>query len=166
MSDERFTDEEVRADFFKREDSERDQTRNREMRPAFAGGSIVAHWLCRGGCGALCEVTEDACEGMVVFNRRLRALGEQPLDTARIVFCADCRKVDEARYQARAETARGEISWRIAELRDNGGPNPAREQVLVRELRSLGCDDIGAILHAIKEKRAGGKSTPSAARLK
>lgn len=161
MGDERFTDEDVRADHLARIDSERDQTRNRAERPAMPGGTVVGQWLCRGGCGTLCEVTEAALESMATFNKHLRTRGEKPLDTSRTVFCEHCRVIDEQRYQERAESARGEIRWRIEELRNAGGPSPAREEALVRELRDLGCNDIGAILHAIKEKRrAGGESKP------
>ena len=156
MSDERFTDEEVRADHFKRIDTELDFKRDRVQRAAVPGGNVIGHWVCRGGCGAAVDVTEAAFEAMATFNGQLRRRGERPLDTSRIVFCDDCRKVDEKRYQERAEAARGEIRWRIDELRNAGGPNPAREEVLVRELRDLGCNDIGAILHAIKEKRRAG----------
>lgn len=155
MSDERFTDEESRADHFKRIDTELDFKRSRVVAAAVPGGNTVGHWVCRGGCGTAVEVTEAAFDAAATFSAQLRRRGEKPLDTARIVFCPDCKVIDDKRYQERAENARGEIAWRIAELRNNT-PGSQREETLVRELKDLGCNDVGAIVHAIREKHRGG----------
>lgn len=110
-----------------------------EATRAIPGGNVVAMWLCRGGCGSLVDVTEAACDAMVVFNAHLRKRGEKPLDTTTIVACEHCRVVEERRYQERVAHARAEVERVCGELRQCPS-DTEYERALVNDLRSLGCE--------------------------
>lgn len=159
MSDERFADdEEVRADLRARVSTEYDRSRTRApLKAAEALGmgsaAIVAQWPCRGGCGALVDVTEAACDAMVQFNKHLRKRLEAPIDTAKTVFCAACRERGRKLSAENARKTLDAISNRVAELRGNPAPNPERERVLIDELKRLGCEEVPLIVAAIRERR-------------
>lgn len=153
MNSERFQrDEEVEADFWARENSQRDNTRNREPVRALGSPTIVAHWKCRRqACRNLVEITETGAEAWLTFNKLLAKKGEPPLDTATIVFCAECDKEYRANEAERAHKRMARIAEVSERLRNETRPNEMRD--LAKQLDSLGYSDTGALVAAIKERR-------------
>jgi hypothetical protein len=166
MGDNFEVDPEVAADIAKRDASERDRTRKRDANYGWTKPIEVAQWPCRGRCGAIVGVTQEAVDALATGNRRVEQLGQIPIEPAHCVFCADCR----ARGQALVPDRNRKHSDRMASLiRDlRGGttspeppgppPHPAREVELIREIRSLGHPDVEGLVQTVRERRrAGGK---------
>src|SRR5689334_13171709 len=90
MSD-RELDPEVLADLRLRAATERERGHLRDApMPTWQPPKIVDRVPCRGRCGNLVDWTDAAEERVAVFNRRLLATREAPIDKTRVVFCSAC----------------------------------------------------------------------------
>lgn len=118
-------------------------------RPEFVGA-----WHCR-TCNELVPIQEADMEHVAIWNRRLRARGEEPIDTSRIVFCDPCR---EKHREAAPEKRRTEVMRMSEVIRElKSSPDPDRELATIRTLRDLGHPDVDGLLSALRE-RAGAKT--------
>jgi len=157
-----------------RSDSMRDRSRSRTADYQWSKPVYVTSWPCRGRCGALVPITQDAIDRAEIFDRRLAEVGDEngnrePIDRARIVFCDACR--DAGRKMAPENKRRhvDAMALLIRELRggttnpDPPGPapSPAREAEIIQKLRAMKHPDVDALVQTIREKRnQGGSGKP------
>lgn len=103
------TDPEIAADLIRRARSERDADRTGEF--TFGDATIVEHWPCRKGCGALVGVTEAGLHAFETNNRKLVQMRLQPMGVHEVMWCPDCKRVDDT---ARAAALRSHEQTEIA----------------------------------------------------
>lgn len=103
-------DPEVLADLRARNRSESDRERTGEF--TFGDPTIVEHWPCRTGCGAMVGVTEATLFALDVHNAQLKSKREAPIAKGKVMWCPECKRKDDEFAQA---------------ARRREGPRPTRE---------------------------------------
>jgi hypothetical protein len=86
-------DPEVLADLRARERSESDRSRVGEF--TFGDPTIVEHWPCRTGCGAMLGVTDATIFALDVHNALLARRREQPIAKTKVMWCPKCKAKDD-----------------------------------------------------------------------
>jgi hypothetical protein len=89
-------DPEVSADIARREASERDVSRRRQLARELPD-PIVEHWPCRTGCGAMVGQTAAGIEAWREANEKLTGWRMKPLTKAEVMWCPACKAKDEQR---------------------------------------------------------------------
>lgn len=156
-----FRDPEVLADLRRRVELERTRPTSPEKIEAvyaWKAPEFIGAWKCR-TCGQLVPIQESDMANLAMWNRELRKRNEEPIDTARIVFCDACR----TEHRKSAPGRRTEEVARLAEVIRTlkGAADPDREMATIRTLRDLGHPDVDGLLSELRE-RAGAKATKKA----
>lgn len=159
MDDE--SDPEVAADLALRAASERDTTRTRGHGVyGYVQPPTVEHWPCRGGCGVMVAITQEALHAAAVHDRELARRREAPIPRAKCVFCDKCRAlgVDIAAERNRKHV--DALAELVRELKASPGPGVERERQLIHNIRLMHHPDVDGLVRAIAERRASetGKS--------
>ncbi len=55
----------------------------------------VEHWPCRKGCGRMVGVTSAGIEAFESCNRKLKAMRQDPIGKHQVMWCPDCKRVDD-----------------------------------------------------------------------
>lgn len=156
-------DPEVAADIALRESSVHDRTRTRGAGVyAWSTPVVVDRWRCRGNCGGIVTVTEEAQHALEVNNRQLARKNEPPLDTNKIAFCEKCRTIGVTVGDDRNRKHVEALSRLIAELKQNADANDQdhqRERELLQNCRLMHHPDIDGLTLAIKQRREKAAST-------
>lgn len=121
-------------------------------KPRLVGGQLQ----CR-TCKIPVAVTEETIERWWMFNRMLRAQGQEPIAADRIVLCDACRDEDK---RATADSRRREVdrlASTIRELKDTS--DPQRERELVAQLRAQRHPDVDGLVMAIGQRKQSTKRT-------
>lgn len=162
-------DPEVVADLALRARTEHDSSRTRTANYAWSRPQIVAAWKCRRpGCNELVGVTEEAMHTIEVWSRELARRGEQPIDTARIVFCDACEvKLREAlpdKRRAEVDRMAHVIRQLVAgdtqiQIRDHEGQRFVDERAALKQLASWGHPDVSGLEQSLatRNKKQRGK---------
>lgn len=142
-------DPEVRADLELRAQTIRERGHSPMRFATWSKPEIAARWPCR-ACREYVEVTGDAVERVLAFNRELLRRQEAPLAVERIVFCDKCR--DEGRRIA-PELRRKQVE----KLRDliqqlKRSKVPERERELILQLEKLDHPDVNGLVAAIRAR--------------
>ncbi len=117
------TDPEVAEDLIHRARSERDRDRTGEF--TFGDATVVESWPCRTRCGEMVGVTAAAIFAFDTNNRRLEKLRERPMGKHEVMWCPDCKRLDdEERAAARRLHEQTEIASTPAEERPSWMPTP------------------------------------------
>lgn len=98
-------DPEVSADLARREASERDARRRRQLlreRP----DPVVESWPCRTGCGAMIGQTPTGIAAWEENNALLISAGMRPMTKLEVMWCPSCRAAEERRLAAERASAR------------------------------------------------------------
>jgi hypothetical protein len=165
MNDE--IDPEVLADLRLRASSERDSSRARPSASLLGtwkpDEKPAGMWRCRGrGKGkapcpsnAIVPVMADTMERLMIFNQRLRSMGEDPIDTDDVVRCDPCQRAINA---ARSGLLRQRIEEMAQVIRDvKASGNPRGERAKIAQLEKWGHPDVAGLLQAIEDRLRGGK---------
>lgn len=90
-------DPEVLADLRAREQSAGDRTRHRKARNPWAPDvdPPVEHWPCRGGCGRMIGVGQEAVTALAIMNARLVVERKEAISKAKVMWCPACKKRDD-----------------------------------------------------------------------
>lgn len=86
-------DPEVLADLHRRDRSESARDRTGEF--TFGDPTIVEHWPCRTGCGAMVGVTDATIFALGVHNQLLQTMREPPIAKAKVMWCPECKRNDD-----------------------------------------------------------------------
>lgn len=153
-------DPEVLADLRLRESTERDRAPANAAiydwrRPQFCGA-----WPCR-TCSTLVPVQASDLENVAMWNRILKARGEEPIEVERVMFCDDCRALHKDRGAGKRREQNERLAEEIRKLK--AAPDPDRERATINTLRDLGHPDVDGLLHELRE-RAGSTSKAKASR--
>lgn len=152
MSDEE--DPEVRRDLELRESSRYDRSRSRISEAAIGNATVaatVAYWSCRNRvCRKPCAVGDEAIFAFEVHNRQLRARGEEPLNTAEIMICADCRTLSQRKIADRNRERVEELRGLIQRMKQS--TNPRAEHDLIRQMTDLRHPDVTGLIESLAAK--------------
>ncbi len=153
-------DPEVAADLALRESSAFDRSRTRAEPVMLATWAprvaFVGMWRCRGDkafhCGAMVPVSECTMERWMMFNARLRSIGQAPIDSGDVLLCDRCfeelRRIRSAKLWERVDR----IAKLIEALKNSDRPDEERE--IIKQLTEWHHPDVRGLLQAIAVRRA------------
>ncbi len=153
-------DPEVAADLALRESSVFDRSRTR-VEPAMLATwaprvAFVGMWRCRGGksfvCSSMIPVTEETIERWMMFNARLRDIGQSPIDSGEVLRCDRCVEAWRAQRPATIWDRVDAMAKLIQALKNSDRPEEERE--IIKQLTAWNHPDVRGLLQAIAVRRA------------
>lgn len=160
--DDHYVDPEVQADIDLRESTRRERSPARLEVYNWTEPRIVDRWRCRGNCGGIVAVTEEAQHALEVHNRELANRGETPLDTNKIAFCEKCREQGVgigAERNRRHVDALALIIGELVQMAADNSQDHDRERTLMHNAKLMHHPDLDGLKQALRDRREKGKET-------
>lgn len=111
-------------------------------------------------CRKPVEITDEAMTAFISFSKRLRSLGEEPLDMGKVFNCPTCAVEREADWLDRQEVRRVRTTRSVRVLKGLENGSAADERAAKEWLEKvMGKGYLLELLRCIEDKKSGGKKT-------